>query len=132
MAHQSARQTAFARSLRGKENDAEDALWHELRARRLNGFKFVREMPIGSYFADFACRAERLIVEVDGSQHVDNEHDADRDEWLNSNGWSVLRFSNVMVLAERPDVLATIVEVLEGRLADWIEATGWRFWPCKR
>ena len=132
MAHQSARQTAFARSLRGKENDAEDALWHELRARRLNGFKFVREMPIGSYFADFACRAERLIVEVDGSQHVDNEHDADRDEWLNSNGWSVLRFSNVMVLAERPDVLATIVEVLEGRLTERAEAAGWRFWPCNR
>ena len=132
MAHQSARQTAFARTLRGKENDAEDALWHELRARRLNGFKFVREMPAGSYFADFACRAERLIVEVDGSQHVDSEHDADRDEWLNGNGWSVLRFSNVMVLAERPDVLATIVEVLEGRLTERAEAAGWRFWPCNR
>lgn len=132
MAHQSISQTAFARTLRRKDNDAEDALWHELRARRLNGFKFVREMPVGPYFADFACRAERLIVEVDGSQHVDSEHDGIRDAWLNENGWSVLRFSNAVVLAERADVLATIVEVLEGRLTERAEATGCRFWPCKQ
>jgi len=132
MAHQSTSQTLFARTLRSKDNDAEHALWQELRGRRLNGFKFVREMPAGPYFADFACRVERLIVEVDGSQHIDSEHDADRDEWLNGNGWSVLRFSNVMVLAERVDVLATIVEVLEGRLTGRAEATGWRFWPRKK
>ena len=132
MAHQSTSQTAFARALRKKSNEAEEALWNELRGRRLNGFKFVRELPVGPYFADFGSRAQRLIVEVDGSQHVDSEQDARRDAWLNENGWSVLRFSNAGVLAERADVLATIVEVLEGRLTERAEATGWRFWPCKQ
>jgi very-short-patch-repair endonuclease len=132
MAHQSTSQTAFARTLRRKDNEAEEALWNELRARRLNGFKFVREMPLGPYFADFACRSERLIVEVDGSQHVDSEHDERRDSWLNKEGWSVLRFSNRMVLAERTAVLATILEVLEGRLTGKAEVNGWRYWPRTR
>jgi very-short-patch-repair endonuclease len=132
MAHQSTSQTAFARTLRRKDNEAEEALWNELRARRLNGFKFVREMPLGPYFADFACRSERLIVEVDGSQHVDSEYDERRDSWLNKEGWSVLRFGNRMVLAERTAVLATILEVLQGRLTCNAEATGWRYWPRTR
>jgi very-short-patch-repair endonuclease len=132
MAHQSTSQTAFARTLRRKDNEAEEALWHELRARRLNGFKFVRELPVGSFFADFACRSERLIVEVDGSQHVESEHDERRDSWLNEEGWSVLRFSNRMVLAERTAVLATILEVLEGRLTGKAEVNGWRYWPRTR
>ncbi len=132
MAHQTEHQTNFARALRKKDNNAEDALWHELRARRLNGYKFVREMPAGPYFADFACRAESLIVEVDGSQHVDSDHDQLRDAWLNNEGWSVLRFSNRFILAERADVLTTILEVLEGRLTERANAPGWRFWPGRR
>jgi very-short-patch-repair endonuclease len=65
-----AAKTAKARTLRQVENEAEEALWFELRGRRLNGFKFVRQLPIGPYFADFACREKRLVVEVDGSQHA--------------------------------------------------------------
>ncbi|PDT05485.1 DUF559 domain-containing protein, partial [Rhizobium sp. M1] len=52
--------TARARSLRQSDNDAEGKLWNELRDRRLNGHKFVRQLPIGPYFADFACRELRL------------------------------------------------------------------------
>ena len=54
--------TSRARELRGVENDAEDKLWAELRSRRLNGFKFVRQYPIGPYYADFACRERNLVV----------------------------------------------------------------------
>ncbi|RWE59457.1 MAG: DUF559 domain-containing protein [Mesorhizobium sp.] len=57
-----------ARQLRKVENDAEEKLWSELRGRRLNGHKFVRQLPVGPYFADFACREANLVVEVDGSQ----------------------------------------------------------------
>ena len=88
----------FARKLRQKDNDAEAALWAELRNRNLNDYKFVRELPIGKYFADFACRRKRLVIEVDGSQHADSEYDRVRDRFLNDNGWSVLRFNNLLVL----------------------------------
>jgi len=62
--------TSRARQLRQLDSDAEDKLWFELRSRRLNGHKFIRQMPIGPYFADFACREANLVVEVDGSQHA--------------------------------------------------------------
>jgi very-short-patch-repair endonuclease len=110
------RTTTRARSLRQADNDAEAALWSDLRARRLNGYKFVRQLPIGRYFADFACREEMLVVEVDGSQHADSEYDRERDAAMADMGWSVLRVWNVDVLAERDPVLETILAALEGRL----------------
>ena len=118
-------QTSFARKLRQKENDAEAALWSELRGRRLNGYKFVREMPVASYFADFACKRRNLIVELDGSQHLDCLKDDVRDAHLNGLGWSVLRFQNVMIFEDRSVLLDTIVEVLEGRVREKIENGVW-------
>ncbi|MEM9279884.1 MAG: DUF559 domain-containing protein [Pseudomonadota bacterium] len=122
-------QKQFARKLRQKDNSAEAILWEELRDRRLHRYKFVREHPVGIYFADFACRRKKLIVEIDGSQHVDSVSDFKRDEWLNRNGWSVLRFNNMLVLKERQTVLKTIVEVIEGRLYRKTESNEWRYWP---
>ena len=92
------RKTTRARELRKVENEAEDSLWHELRGRRLNGYKFVRQLPIGPYFADFACREANLVVEVDGSQHANRSRDRFRDETMNRNGWSVLRFWHADIL----------------------------------
>ena len=120
----------FARKLRQKDNDAEAALWAELRDRRLNNYKFVREIPRGRYFADFACRRKRLVVEVDGSQHIGSEHDVKRDNWLNNQRWSVLRFDNALVLKEREIVLSTIVEVLEKRYWEPREKFDWTFRPA--
>ncbi|MEL7429660.1 MAG: DUF559 domain-containing protein [Pseudomonadota bacterium] len=120
----------FARKLRQKDNDAESVLWKELRDRRLHRYKFVREHPIGIYFADFPCRRKSLVVEVDGSQHIGSSHDIERDEWLNRNGWSVLRFNNMLVLKEKETVLKTIVEVLENRIWTRTESSDWRFWPA--
>ena len=108
--------TARSRALRKVENEAEEALWHELRGRRLNGHKFVRQLPVGPYFADFACREACLVIEVDGSQHVGRSRDRYRDETMNRNGWSVLRFWHADVLRSRKTVLETIVAVLDGRL----------------
>jgi len=105
-----------ARELRKVENDAEERLWHELRGRRLNGHKFVRQLSIGPYFADFACREANLVVEVDGSQHANRSHDRYRDKTMNDNGWSVLRVWHADVLANLSSVLDTVVAALEGRL----------------
>ena len=84
--------TRRARNLRKVENDAEEALWFELRGRRLNGFKFVRQLPIGPYFADFACRQTSLVIEVDGSQHANSRHDMRRDAYMVASGWNIARF----------------------------------------
>ena len=119
--------TQKARRLRQSDNDAEARLWGELRGRRLNGFKFVRQFPIGPYFADFACREKRLVVEVDGSQHAGSEHDRRRDRFMSESGWSVVRFWNVDVLREMTPVLETLVAILEGRLVEPVEARDLRF-----
>ena len=58
-----------ARQLRSRMTDAEQCLWQHLRDRRLNGYKFRRQQPIGNYIADFVCIRPKLIVEADGSQH---------------------------------------------------------------
>ncbi|MCO5157988.1 MAG: DUF559 domain-containing protein [Aquamicrobium sp.] len=127
-----ARRTTRARQLRHVENEAEEVLWHELRGRRLNGHKFIRQLPIGPYFADFACRETSLVVEVDGSQHAEQEHDGFRDETMNRNGWSVLRFWHADVLRSRKKVLETIVAALDGRLDRRMVSVEMKFLPAFR
>lgn len=108
--------TRRARQLRAVENNAEDVVWSELRNRRLNGYKFVRQFPIGRYFADFACREHMLVLEIDGSQHADNPRDRVRDDFMTSEGWSVLRLWNADVLSAREAVLDTILAAVEGKM----------------
>lgn len=121
--------TKRARPLRQTDNDAEAKLWNELRNRRLNGFKFVRQLPICRYFADFACRAVHLVVEVDGSQHSGSAYDRRRDEFMSQEGWDILRFWNSDVLMETEAVTETIVAVLDGRLLEAVETAEMRFIP---
>ncbi|WP_137931701.1 endonuclease domain-containing protein [Mesorhizobium comanense] len=118
---------ARARVLRHGDNQAEATLWSELKAKRLGGYKFVRQMPLGSYFADFACRSEKLVVELDGGQHAESSYDRRRDEFMRGEGFSVLRFWNVDVLKSPRSVCETILAALEGRLADGVIATDLRF-----
>ena len=66
-------ETQLSRQLRRSQTEAERKLWHRLRNRGLCGFKFVRQEPVGSYFADFLCREKALIVEVDGATHSSAE-----------------------------------------------------------
>ena len=120
--------TARARDLRQRDNQAEALLWLELKRRKLGGFKFTRQLPIGSYFADFACRERWLVVEVDGSQHAEKgTYDRRRDEYMRSVGFSVLRFWNVDVLKRRTSVCETILASLDGRLVEDIAAPDLRF-----
>ena len=104
--------TARARRLRRSSTDAESALWCRLRSRALDGYKFVRQEPIGSYTVDLVCRERRLIIEVDGSQHADNPRDAVRDKWLVDHNYRVLRFWNNDVLGNMAGVLETIATAL--------------------
>ena len=91
--------TERARSLRREQTDAERTLWRELRSRRLEGFKFKRQVSLGGYIADFMCFECKLIVEVDGSQHAARvAYDERRTLWLAERGYCVLRFWNVDVL----------------------------------
>ncbi|WP_430709398.1 endonuclease domain-containing protein [Mesorhizobium captivum] len=120
--------TARARELRLNETEAEYRLWGELRGRNLNGYKFVRQVPLGPFFVDFLCREKSLIVEIDGSQHAESPTDAARTAWLNGHGYSVLRFWNHEVQAERRAVLDTILAVLEGQIHS--PSPGLRFAPA--
>ena len=102
-----------ARSLRQNATDAEKRLWTYLRNRRLAGFKFRRQMPVEPYIVDFACLDARLIVEIDGGQHAEQQtYDMNRSRFLESRGYRVLRFWNNEVLQETDAVLERIRLVL--------------------
>jgi very-short-patch-repair endonuclease len=115
----------FAKRMRSALTDAELKLWNELRAHRLMGMSFRRQMPIAGYIADFACPAKKLIVELDGSQHgVDASvgKDAVRTQALEHVGWKVVRFWNDDVLKDIDGVCMHIVNV--AGLADTDKGSG--------
>ena len=105
------RLTPIARRLRANQTEAEDRLWYYLRARRLEGEKFVRQFQIDRYVADFACRTARLAVELDGGQHS-VERDAARTAVIETYGYRVLRFWNHDVLGDTYSVLEVIRQEL--------------------
>ena len=112
--------TRRARSLRRTQTSAEARLWSKLRTRDLAGHKFVRQEPIGPYFADFLCRERALIVEVDGATQSTEEElaqDARRSRFLEEKGYTVLRVLNTEVMTELDGVLETIFLALEKRAA---------------
>ena len=95
--------------------DAERAIWHAVRNRQLDGYKFRRQHPVARYFADFACVEAQLIVELDGGQHFEPgaiEADRRRTEELNRAGFEVLRFTDREALMERDGVLTRILDWL--------------------
>jgi very-short-patch-repair endonuclease len=99
-----------AKAMRTQASDAERLLWKHLRARRLHGYKFRRQVVIEPYIVDFVCFEAKLIVEADGGQHMDQQrYDADRTEKLKSMGYTVLRFWNHEILGEIDSVLTKIV-----------------------
>jgi len=105
-----------ARRLRRGQTLAEDKLWAIVRGRRLDGFKFRRQVPIDRYFADFACWDAKLVVELDGPTHDDRElHDLVRTEALQRCGYRVLRFDNEVVLADPGGVAEAIGAALRLR-----------------
>jgi very-short-patch-repair endonuclease len=107
-----------ARSLRKNETHAEKRLWEQLRNRILEGFKFSRQVPVGPYIADFVCREQQLVVEVDGATHSTGEelaHDNRRTGFLKSEGYTVIRFQNDEILNGIDEVLKLILQALRNR-----------------
>jgi very-short-patch-repair endonuclease len=102
----------FARANRQGMTDAEVRLWIELRRLGL-GVSFRRQHPIGPYIVDFACLAIRLVIELDGSQHLDSQADKIRDAFLKRNGWTVLRFWSADVLLDVDSVVAAVSREIE-------------------
>ena len=80
--------------MRSGQTDAEHRLWQLLRANRFEGYKFRRQVPLDFYIADFVCFARRLIVELDGGQHAENQRDDRRDAYLRAQGFRVIRVWN--------------------------------------
>ena len=98
--------------MRKAMTDAELKLWNELRAHRLMGLGFRRQLPSAGDIADFACPEYKIIVEVDGSQHGDLAYDVKRDGVLAAAGWTVLRFWNDDVLRDMDNVCQHIVRTV--------------------
>ena len=99
----------FARTLRSSPTEAERLLWYRLRRRRVGGFRFRRQVPVGRYICDFVCPQARLVIELDGSQHFErSDYDGRRTDFLRSKGYRVLRFWNVDVPKNADEVLTAI------------------------
>ena len=93
----------------------ERALWHILRAHRLQDIKFTRQVEAGPYYIDFAARLPRLAIELDGDSHATAEqYDSIRTRWLEAQGWRVIRFTNGDVMTN-PDGVATAILLALGR-----------------
>jgi very-short-patch-repair endonuclease len=98
-----------AKILRSNQTFAEQKLWYFLRAHRFMGKKFKRQKPIGRYVVDFVCVEEKLVIELDGGQHAESHaYDRERDAWLLSQGYTVLRFWNNELMTETESVLEKI------------------------
>lgn len=113
-----------ARKMRKALTDAELKLWNELRAHRLMGLGFRRQLPVAGYIVDFACPDKKLIIEVDGSQHGEGTQanaDAQRDQKLQTLGWTIIRFWNDDILGDVDGVCDHIVTVAGLTAADSAE-----------
>jgi len=111
-----------ARDLRRQSSDAERALWRVLRGRRLDGYKFRRQVVIEPYIVDFVCLDARLIIEADGGQHADQAaYDSRRTSALESMGYRVLRFWNDEILGQLPGVLERIGQALRESPSLWVD-----------
>lgn len=109
-----------ARALRKNQTPWERMLWLVLRAKRFNGLKFKRQVPIGPYIVDFCCNSKKLIIEVDGGQHNEafNKHqDRIRDKFFRSEGYQVLRFWNNDISCNLEGVYDRILEAVTDDLS---------------
>ena len=103
-----------ARQLRKEMTPAEKKLWAYLRGNKINGVKFRRQHAVGSYILDFCAIQKKLIIELDGSQHLDQEeYDEERTKYLAAQGYRVLRFWNNQVMNDIESVIKEIAYALE-------------------
>ncbi len=108
------------RALRRNLTDSENALWSRLRRKQLEGVQFYRQKPIGRYIVDFYAPSAQLVIEVDGSQHLLEDHrksDRERDEYLAGMGLTVLRFDSRQVLNETAGVVEVIFRMIKKQMS---------------
>ena len=101
--------------LRKKQTDAERTLWAKLRNKQVLGCKFFRQYGIGTFIADFYCPEIKIVIEVDGGQHFNDEgmlYDAERSKYMESIGIKTIRFSNVEVLCDLETVMSVVYEAI--------------------
>ncbi len=104
-----------ARKLRKEPTPAEAKLWAYLRGNKLNGIYFRRQHAIGNYVPDFCSPKEKLIIEVDGSQHLEQEdYDNGRTRYLEAQGYKVLRLQNNQVMNDMDGVIRAILFAIHG------------------
>ncbi|MGQ9644676.1 MAG: endonuclease domain-containing protein, partial [Ignavibacterium sp.] len=106
----------FVKQNRSNPTSAEEKMWEILRDRRLENYKFRRQHIIGKYIADFVCIPQKLVIEIDGLIHQlpeNKESDEIRTQWLESNGFRVIRFTNEQVLYDTDNVLQKIINTLK-------------------
>jgi len=117
----------FRKDLRNNGTPAEATLWKYLQRKQLEGRKFRRQHSIGNYILDFYCPSEKLCVELDGSQHYEEErlkYDEERTAYLNSLDTKVIRFENEMVFEDLEGVLESIKNEFQPPLAPSFERRG--------
>ncbi len=115
----SERHLARAKQLRQTMTRAETLLWRYIKAHRIGGLGFRRQVPIGPYIADFVCHSARLIIELDGESHdfaSRQQNDQARDAWFQSQSYSVFRFTNDEVLANLSGVVQVICETADAHV----------------
>ena len=104
----------IARHLRKNQTEAETLLWSRLRAKQLAGYRFRRQHPIRGYVVDFVCLEKKLVIELDGSQHVEQASaDMVRTASIERDGFRVIRFWNNDVFGNLDGVLEQILSALE-------------------
>ena len=109
----------IARQLRENMTDSERLLWSRLRGKQIRGIQFYRQKPIGNYIVDFYAPKATLVIEVDGSQHKENQHhenDICRDNFLSEANIKVLRFNNNEVLKNIDEVLEVVYQTVVERM----------------
>jgi very-short-patch-repair endonuclease len=106
--------TNTARLLRHNQTDVEQLLWQRLRNRQILNAKFRRQFPIVPFIVDFCCLELKLIIELDGSQHIElAQYDSERSNYLAQRGFKVIRFWNNEVIDNIEGVLWKIYRVIQ-------------------
>lgn len=109
----------FSRDLRKNMPPAEVLLWSRLRGNQVLGLRFNRQKPLFNYIVDFYCHKAKLVIECDGSQHFEDEHehrDQSRDVHLNQQGILVLRFDNSQIITQIDSVMQAILDAVTDRI----------------
>jgi very-short-patch-repair endonuclease len=107
----------YARELRNNPTFAEKSIWYSLRGKQVMGYDFDRQKPIGEFIFDFFCSELKLVIEIDGISHEEDQvkqNDKNKDEFAKSKGFNVLRFTDGEVLGRGDYVMNKIKEYIQG------------------